>query len=526
MKSFFRRKVFITFFLISTMILASLFTSASYAAKRDKISPTAPTGLRAVLIADKSVSLEWNTSTDNIGVKSYNIYRNNVLIGSSAATSFTNSGLTPATAYSYYVRAKDDAGNISGLSNTIKVTTLQSTTPTPTPTSTPTPTPTPTPAPTPTPTPAPTPTPTPTPSPTPTPTPIPDASGRIVGYYAAWSAYSGFTPDKIDALKLTHINYAFANISTDLKIAMGYPDIDPANFDKLKALKQINPNLKTLISVGGWTWSGKFSDVALTDASRTAFADSCVNFIVAYGFDGIDLDWEYPVNGGLASNVRRPEDKHNFTLLLQKIREKLDIRGLSDGRHYLLTIAGGSGSWYVDNIELGVLHNYLDFGNIMTYDIHGTWDRYTDFNSPLYNNTDVSPQYKWSVDSGVNAWLKAGIPAEKLVVGIPFYGHKYNMVNNENNGLYQLFSGGSSLSYAAIAAAYLNAPGYVQYFHSESMVPWLFNGTTFISYENARSISLKAQYIKSRALGGGAIWELSQDPDRVLLTSLFDAMRY
>ncbi len=350
-------------------------------------------------------------------------------------------------------------------------------------------------------------------------------SKRVVGYYAAWAAYSGFTPDKLDAEKLTHINYAFANIGSDLKIILGYPDIDPANINKLNALKKKNPNLKTLISVGGWSWSGRFSDAALTDASRTAFADSSVDFIVKYGFDGIDIDWEYPVTGGLSTNVKRPQDKQNFTLLLKKLREKLDAQSLADGKQYLLTIAGGAGDWYINNTELGIVHQYLDYANVMTYDIHGNWDSFTDFNAPLYNNTDTSPQLKWSVDSAVNSWLKTGIPAKKLVMGVPFYGYRYTTVTNANNGLYQTYSGGSSISYANIVANYLNARGFTRYFHKQSMIPWLFNGSTFISYEDEQSIGLKAQYIKDKNLGGAAVWELSQDPNKVLLSALYNGIR-
>lgn len=364
----------------------------------------------------------------------------------------------------------------------------------------------------------------PTIQPTPAPTPVP-AGTKVVGYYAAWSAYSKFTPDKIDASKLTHINYAFANIGSDLRIKMGYPDIDPSNFSKLNALKKANPHIRTLISVGGWSWSGKFSDVALTDESRTAFADSCVDFIVEHGFDGVDIDWEYPVSGGMPGNSKRPEDKQNFTLLMQKLRQRLDARGLIDGKRYLLTFAGASGSWYLDNVELGKLHQYVDFGNIMTYDIHATWDKYTDLNAPLYNNSDYSPQKKWSVDASVKAWLKAGFPSNKLIMGVPFYGYRYTSVSNTNNGLYQTHTGGSSVAYSDLAANYLSDSGYLRYFSKESMVPWLFNGSTFISYDDEQSMGLKAQYIKNSKLGGAMIWELSQDPNRVLLNALYQNLK-
>ncbi len=497
--------------LVFVMFFSSLFSPLAFAAKKDRSAPTAPTNLRTVAVSENSISLEWNVSTDNVRVASYIIYKNGVSIGSSTINKYTASGLTPSTSYKFYVKAKDASGNISYSSNTLTAETLSLA-----------PVPEPTPIPQPEPTPVPEPTPTPQPDPIPTPTPT---TNRVVGYYAAWSAYSGYTPDKVDVSKLTHLNYAFANISNDLKVTLGYPDIDPSNFSKLKALKQTNPNLKTLISIGGWSWSGKFSDVALTEASRTTFADSCVNFIVQYGFDGIDLDWEYPVSGGLSTNIRRPEDKQNFTLLIKTLREKLNARGIIDGKQYLLTIAGGAGSWYLNNIELSNLQQYLDYANLMTYDIHGIWDGYTDFNAPLHNNSDTSPQYKWSVEASVNAWLNAGIPANKLVVGIPFYGDIYNSVNNANNGLYQTFSGGSSISYSSIVSKYLNTPGYVRYFHQQSMVPWLFNGSTFISYEDEQSIGYKAEYIKSRGLGGATIWELSQDSNGILLNAVSRGMQ-
>lgn len=251
---------------------------------------------------------------------------------------------------------------------------------------------------------------------------------------------------------------------------MGYPDIDPGNFKKLSQIKEKNPSLKTLISVGGWTWSKKFSDVAFTKESRNAFADSCIDFIVEHGFDGIDIDWEYPVSGGMATNTRRPEDRQNFTLLLKTLREKLDARAALDQKYYLLTIAGSAGSGFTTNTEMDSFHQYIDYANIMTYDIHGTWDKYTDFNAPLYSNGDNSSQYKWSVNAGVEAWIAKGFPKEKIILGIPFYGHIYK-----------------------------------------------FDGSTFISYEDEDSVRLKVEYIDNKGLGGAFVWELSQDPNEVLL---------
>jgi chitinase len=346
----------------------------------------------------------------------------------------------------------------------------------------------------------------------------------IIGYYPAWKSYTGFTPERIDISKLTHVNYAFANISRDYEIEMGYPDKDPENFKKFKDLKKINPDLKVLISVGGWDWSDKFSDMAATEEGRAKFADSCVEFIVKYGLDGVDLDWEYPVGGGMKTNSNRPEDKENFTLLLKELREKLNAQELKDNKDYLLTIAAGASNYYINNTEVQKFHIYLDYVNLMTYDIHGPWDKYSDFNSPLYNNGDESHQYKISIDSSVKAWLNAGLPADKLIVGLPFYGYIYRVSKNVNDGLYQNHDEGEALSYHTLKREYIDNPQYTKHFHAESLVPWLYDGKTFISYDDSHSIGLKAKYIREQNLGGAMIWELSQDWEGELLNSLYEGL--
>ncbi len=219
----------------------------------------------------------------------------------------------------------------------------------------------------------------------------------MIAYYPGWATYDrNYQVADIDAEKVTHINYAFANIANgEVVVGDVYADTDKAfpgdcwepgckrgNFNQLNKLKQKHPHLKTLISVGGWTWSNNFSDVALTDASRTKFADSAVRFIREWGFDGVDLDWEYPVEGGLVDG--RPEDKRNFTLLLKKVRQKLDEAGKQDGKEYLLTIASGANPNYVKNTELDQVQAQLDWINIMTYDFHGGWENVSGNNAPLY----------------------------------------------------------------------------------------------------------------------------------------------
>ena len=467
---------------ILILTLAGLLQIVSYAKKpMDTQPPTAPQNLASVSVSQTSVSLKWTASTDNKGVSAYLIYKNSVNIGTTTGTTYSVSGLTAATTYSFYIKAKDTSGNLSQSSNVLTVTT-QSVTPVTT-------------------------------------------AKIVTGYYASWSAYSGYTPLNIPAANLNVINYAFAKIGDDLKIAMGDTYIDPTNFSQLNQLKASNLQLKTLISIGGWNDSGKFSDAALTDASRTAFADSVVTFIKQYGFNGVDIDWEYPVGGGMSTNITRSSDKQNFTLLLQKLREKLNAQGAIDGKTYLLTIAGGAGDTYAANTELSKIASYVDYATIMTYDIHGTWDSYTDFNAPLYTPTETSPQYKSSVDQSVKIWMSAGFPASKIVLGIPFYGYIYNNVTGGGNGLYKPFSSGSSISYDKILSTYLTNSSYTKYYHSTALVPWLFNGSTFISYDDESSVSNKAKYIVTNNLAGAGIWELSQNKGGQLLNALIANMK-
>ena len=145
---------------------------------------------------------------------------------------------------------------------------------------------------------------------------------KIIAYYAPSATPARFyAPADIPAAKLTHLNYAFAGL-VDGEIVLGHPEFDEDLFARLRELKQQYPQLKTLISVGGWAGSKNFSDAALSDESRARFADSGVAFIRRHGFDGIDIDWEFPVGGGMAGNVVRPEDKVNYTLLLRALRER------------------------------------------------------------------------------------------------------------------------------------------------------------------------------------------------------------
>lgn len=352
------------------------------------------------------------------------------------------------------------------------------------------------------------------------------AGGEVVGYYAGWAAYQGYTPDQLPAEHLTQINYAFARIDPDtLTIALENPAHDKKNLAALRKLRQQNGHLKLLISVGGWSDSQHFSDAAATAARREAFAASCVDFVVAQGLDGVDLDWEYPVSGGAPGTIHRPADKQNFTKLLQELRTRLDRQGRRDGKDYSLTIAGAAGSWYLNQIEAVKVADIVDHIFLMGYDLHGPWDTSADFNAPLHTPSGASPQGKSSIADSVQAYLDKGIPAEKLVLGMPLYGYAYQGVSSQNNGLYSTYTSAKSVSYRTLKKNYLSNDAYRRLRHGEAQVPYLYGSRTFISYDDAESLAAKAALARSRDLGGIGFWELSQDDGGELTAAASRAFR-
>ena len=344
----------------------------------------------------------------------------------------------------------------------------------------------------------------------------------VVGYYTSWASAKGYTPLHVPAQKLTHLNYAFAGIDPAANsIALANPQRDLKNFEQLRSLKAANPGLKTLISVGGWDDSVYFSAVAATEESRNSFAESCRAFLVAHGFDGVDLDWEYPVSGGKTGNLSSSGDTGNFTLLLSAIRQKLNEQSLIDGKQYYLTIAGAANPNYLKKIEAGKVAELVDHIFVMTYDMHGPWDSRSDFGAPLYSPSEYSPQYKNSVFEGISAYLNAGIPAGKLVLGIPFYGYLYEGVSENNNGRYSAFSSARAVTYDAVKNNYLNRPGFRSFYHEEAFVPYLYGNAAFLSYEDTRSVGAKVMLARKLGLAGAGIWELSQDTGGELLESVY-----
>lgn len=325
---------------------------------------------------------------------------------------------------------------------------------------------------------------------------------------------------EVDGSYLTHINYAFANI-VDGRIVEGYPN-DSLNFAVLRQIRDENPDLQLLISVGGWGWSGGFSDMALTPESRTVFIESALEFLKRHDLDGLDLDWEYPGLPG-NNNPHRLEDRENFTALLRECRHALDEMGGAE-KHYLLTIAAASFQSYLDNTEMDVVADYLDFINIMTYDFVGEWGTTTGHHANLLT-PDFDPA-AMAVENSVALFNRFGIANDKLLIGAAFYGRGWQEVNSENNGLGQPGVGltGVNLSYHSIVQNYLSNPVYQQLWDTSALVPFLWNPEEriFITYENPESIRRKACYVKEQGLKGVMFWQYFGDYEKELLKSMYE----
>jgi chitinase len=327
----------------------------------------------------------------------------------------------------------------------------------------------------------------------------------------------------IAAQKLTRINYAFANIK-DGRIVDGYAN-DDQNLASMVALKQQNSSLTVLVSVGGWLWSGGFSDMALTKESRAIFISSVADYVAQHQLDGLDIDWEFPGMPGFESHFRA-EDKQNYTLLLKELRSRFNKLEKQLHRPLYLTVATGAGSDWLAHTEMKKVAKCVDTVNLMAYDYYEPdSDPITGNHAPLF--TDPADPKKSSDDESVQEYEKAGVPAAKIVLGVPFYGHVWGQVPAVNHGLFQP---GKQIPHSD--AAYGEGPqamlknGFVRYWDSAASVPYLYNADkqVFVSYDDPESLALKCKYVLAHKLAGIMFWSYESDPTGALLNAVDDGL--
>ncbi|RZK37464.1 MAG: glycoside hydrolase family 18 protein [Pedobacter sp.] len=340
----------------------------------------------------------------------------------------------------------------------------------------------------------------------------------VIGYV---TGYSGLiNPETIDAKQLTHINYAFVNVKNN-RAYLDNEKRDFENFKRLNSLKQKNPSLQILISIGGWSWSENFSDAVLTDSLRKGFAQSSVDIIRKNNLDGVDIDWEYPGMPGEEGNVYRKEDKENFTLMFEAIRKELDVLEKETGKKKLLTTATGGFASFLNNTEMGKAQKFLDYINLMTYDYYPS--KLASHHTNLYDSKAYPSNN--SADKAVKAYLAAGVPASKLVMGLAFYGKNLKLTESSKTGVGDSIASMANhfgKGFTFLKDSVVNKKGFTAYQDEDAKAPFMFNQETkqFISYDDEWSVAHKCNYVLKHTMGGVMFWEYHSDPKGYLLNQI------
>jgi GH18 family chitinase len=353
---------------------------------------------------------------------------------------------------------------------------------------------------------------------------------EVIGYYPAWQWYDRgrlVEPLNIRYDRYTIINYAFfqPNIDGTLEGTDAWADenllegeitdwnISPKTHRPNTSIVSLahNAGAKVLISIGGWTLSKNFPKIAASDSARQKFVDECGRLIKKYNIDGVDIDWEYP---GYAEHGGSPADKDLFTKLITDIRQSFDDLTLKTHKTYLLTAAFGAAASNMDNIDWAAVTPKLHAINLMTYDFSGTWSGEAGHNAPLFALDDNS------ADGAVKRLIHTyNVPSDKICMGIAFYGRSVKtktlpilrgpLTGKADKTIFRV-DDGAPMYYSILT----KKKHFVEHWDSVAQVPYLTGKNTlktFVSYDNVRSVALKAQYIVDKDLMGTILWDLTGD---------------
>lgn len=382
------------------------------------------------------------------------------------------------------------------------------------------------------------------------------AAYRNVMYYGDWSVWGGmgnFYPGGIPADQITHLNFAFVDF--DAKANLVFTDADAAtgaslgmsgvqwggeNAGILSALQQVrmqNPNLRVGVSIGGWSRSGDFSVVAANPALRAKLIRNLCGFLKYTNMDFLDVDWEYPVavrptdGSDEGTPNATPADKENYITLLTEMRAALNQQGQELGKTYELSVAIPATAGQLDtSIDIPALFQVVDFANVMTYDMSGSWNGKAGHHSALYSNpADPYAGSGLSVDASVKHLLAQGADPKKIVIGCAFYTRGWPKVANDGGvpglpGLFgtaqestEPFPNGGIWSYMDFGQMHAAHPGLEYYWDQAARAPYYYSKDTgaFFSFDDVRSVTEKANYVKKHKLGGIISWQQGQDRETV-----------
>jgi chitinase len=334
---------------------------------------------------------------------------------------------------------------------------------------------------------------------------------NVIGYYFG-------SPEKVDSIaaeKLSHIIFSFCHLKGN---TLQVDDSkDATTLTNLVALKKRNPDLKVLLSLGGWGGCATCSDVFSTAEGRSSFAKSVLALNQFFGTDGIDLDWEYPTIEGYPGHLYQPSDKQNFTALVKELRTVL-------GSRYEISFAAGGFQKFLDeSVAWKAVMEVVDRVNLMTYDLVNGYSTVTGHHTALYS----APGQPESTDNAVQFLKRMGIPADKLVIGAAFYGRMWENVPATNNGLYQPGKFKRGLNYKRFNSTITTENGFERYWDDKVKAPYAYNASEqlFITYDDQKSITLKTKYALDQGLNGIMFWELTNDAEHDALLEAIDATR-
>jgi chitinase len=319
----------------------------------------------------------------------------------------------------------------------------------------------------------------------------------VIAYYLGQPAQV----DSFAAEKLTHIIFSFCHLKGN-RLTIDNAR-DTLTIQRLVALKQRNPQLKVLLSLGGWGGCETCSDVFATDNGRQEFSRSVKELLDYTRTDGIDLDWEYPAISGFPGHRFVPEDKPNFTKLVIALRKAIGTK------NEISFAAGGFSKFLEESIEWKKVMPLLDRVNLMTYDLVHGYSTVTGHHTPLYS----TPQQKESTDNAIHYLDSIGIPANKLVIGAAFYARIFENVDSANNGLYQPGKFKRGVPFKAYPKVFAADSGFVYHWDPVAKAPWLYNAAQklFVTFDDTTSMRLKTAYAADKKLNGIMFWQLTED---------------
>ncbi|KAH9505781.1 hypothetical protein Btru_055795 [Bulinus truncatus] len=342
---------------------------------------------------------------------------------------------------------------------------------------------------------------------------------KRVCYYTNWSQYrrdqGKFLPTDIDPHLCTHLIFAFAKIDKGVLAPYEWNDLQyPFLYKQFNTLKEKNPRLKTLLAVGGWTHGSQpFTEMVTSKSSRQKFIQHAIDYLRIHGFDGLDLDWEYPANRGSPA-----ADKERFTFLVQELREAFEVESKKSGKDRLLLTAAVAGGERLANsgYEVKILNKYIDFFNLMSYDLHGSWSPIIGHHAPLIGGEKwmESKGDSLSVEQSVNLWLKLGADPSKIVMGLALYGKTFKLCNKgfEPGDKSCGSANPDTLNYYEILQK-LKSGKYEKKWMDNEVVPYAYSPSEklWVGYDDEESIRAKVKFAKKKNLGGVMVWAIDGD---------------